>query len=253
MTVFKEKIIPARIEEVWRHLTDAALLTEWFADTDGLKPQGEFVFSFGDGDFFSGHVVEWDAPEFLQIRWKFMGVGPSFNIQYSLRSLGESTRLNVRDEGALTEEEADGLREGWEDFLTRLEGRIRTGQPTRYQWSETINATVSVGKGFSKKTSVAKNAFHDDAWWRSNFPQAHASLETEGDNALRFNVRDEAWNGVATTVKITLRQLEGGAYAEVNHAGWTALPAGRQLAERRRYAQLWTQALRQLEQDAGQG
>jgi uncharacterized protein YndB with AHSA1/START domain len=246
--VFQEKIIPASVEEVWRHLTEGALLREWFADTEGLKPQGDFVFNFGDGDFFSGQVLEWDAPHFLRFKWKFMGVGQTFDIRYMLRRMVEakSTRLTVRDEGALTPEEAEGLVEGWEDFLMRLERRIQTQEPTRYSWSQTINVTALLGK----TASVAIDTFQNQAWWQKNFPETRASLAAANGNALKFDLRDEAWNGVELTVKIALRQCEGAAYAEVNHDGWTTLAPERQIAERRRYAQLWAQALRQLEREA---
>lgn len=244
--VVKEESIPAPVGEVWRHLTDGRLLTGWFADTEGLRPGGEFVFSFGDGDFFSGQVVEWDAPHALHLRWRFMGVGPTYDISYSLSEADGATRLTVRDEGALTRDEADSLAEGWKDFLARLERRVRTNEPTRYLWSETIGCSVFLGQ----HDPAAAETFQNQDWWRVNFPEARVSPDAARDNAAKFDLRDEAWDGAATTVAVTIRQLNGAAYAEINHAGWTALAPDRQVAERRRYARLWAQALRQLERDA---
>lgn len=249
LTVVKEKIIPAGVGDVWRHLTDGALLAGWFADTEGLRPGGEFVFSFGDGDFFSGRVAEWDAPHTLRLEWKFMGAGPTYDIRYTLRQAGDSTRLTVRDEGALTRGEAEGLAEGWDDFLSRLERRVRTGRPARYEWSEAICATALLGR----QAPAAVGTLLNPDWWRANFPDARVAPEAAPGNAAKFNLREEAWGGAATEVAVTIRRFDGAAYAEINHVGWTALPPGRQIAERRRYAGLWAQALRRLERDAESG
>lgn len=246
-TVLKEKVIPASVEEVWSHLTEGALLREWFADTEGLKPDREFVFNFGDGDFFSGRVLEWEPPYFLRLKWKFMGIGQTSDIHYALRRAGHETHLTVRDEGSLTPEEADGLTEGWEDFLLRLKLRIETQTSTRYSWSQAISATASLGH----ETSRATDVFQNQKWWQKNFPETRASLTTANGNALKFTVSDEAWHGVEMPVSITLRQLDGEAYAEISHEGWETLAPERQIAERRRYAQLWAQALQRLEQVTG--
>lgn len=249
LTVVKEKSIPAGVGEVWRHLTDGALLSSWFADTEGLRPGGEFVFGFGDGDFFSGRVAGWDAPEALRLRWRFMGVGPTYDILYSLRPDGDSTRLTVRDEGALTSAEAEGLAEGWEDFLTRLEQRVRTKQPARYEWSETICVTALLGR----HSPAGVETFREQDWWRANFPGARVSFDgAQGDEA-KFSLREEGWDGAATSVDVTVRRLDDAACAEINHVGWTGLAPGRRLAERRRYAGLWAEALQRLERDAGAG
>lgn len=246
LTVVKEKTIPAGVGDVWRHLTDGALLTGWFADTEGLRPGGEFVFSFGDGDFFSGRVTGWDAPHALRLEWRFMGAGPTYDISYTLRRDGASTHLTVRDEGALTSGEAEGLAEGWDDFLARLERRVTTGRPSRYEWSEALCATALLGR----HAPAAVGTLLDQAWWRANFPDARVAPEAAQGDGAKFILRDEAWGGAVTRVAVTVRRIDGAAYAEFNHDGWTALAPGRQIAERRRYAGLWSQALRRLEQGA---
>src|SRR5205823_3337362 len=96
---------------------------------------------FGDGDFFTGIVLNWEAPISLHLSWRFMGVGPEFEVRFSLLSQGEQTEVSVQDHGALTSEEAEGLHQGWEDFLMRLEQVIRTGQNSRYRWTEVISAS----------------------------------------------------------------------------------------------------------------
>jgi uncharacterized protein YndB with AHSA1/START domain len=246
-TVVKEKLIHAEIDEVWSHLTEGELLTEWFADTHDLGPHAEFVFSFGDGDFFAGRVIEWEPPSSLQLTWKFMGVAQSFDIHFSLLPLGESTLLTLRDTGSVTAEEADGLVEGWEDFLMRLVQRIETKQRTRYVWSETIGVGALLGNG----SSLAAKAFQDKAWWLTNFPDAHVSFNYRRSDAATFTISDDAWQGVSTVVKLAVRRLEDCLYIDVRHGGWTMLDASQQIPQRRRYAEFWARALQQLEQEAG--
>src|SRR6185369_9650697 len=246
ITVVKEKFIPARIDEVWKYLTDGILLTEWFATTDGLKPNGSFVFDFGDGDFFSGRVVHWNQPTSLGFTWKFLGVGQTSRIDYSLQSEGDSTFLILRDHGALTPEETVGLDEGWDDFLMRLTRRIETGQPCRYRWSETFGGAAFLGSD----TAIDVDAFGDH-WWRTNFPGVQITPELVQNNALnarRFVLRDAAWGDLTMNVTIRIKDLPGGIWASVTHEGWVKLPESEQLPERRRFAKLWERALRRLEE-----
>jgi len=247
ITVIKEKFIPARIDEVWKYLTDGILLTQWFATTDGLRPNSGFVFDFGDGDFFSGRVVEWHEPTSLGITWKFLGVGQTSRIDYSLQAEGDSTSLILRDHGALTPEEAVGLDEGWDDFLMRLSRRIETGQPCRYRWTETFGGAAFLGR--DSATTVDD---FDDQWWRTNFPGVSVTPDVvqPASNAKRFIVRDDAWGDLAMNVTIRVRHLPGGIWASVSHEGWVKLPESEQLPQRRRFAKLWERALRRLEENA---
>lgn len=250
ITVIKEKFIPAGIDEVWKYLTDGILLTQWFATTDGLKPNGSFVFDFGDGDFFSGRVVQWHEPTSLGFTWKFLGVGQTSRIDYTLKSEGESTSLILRDHGALTPEEALGLDEGWDDFLMRLTRRIETGQPCRYRWSETFGGAAFLGSD----TPITVNDF-DDQWWRTNFPGIQITpdpVQPNASNAKRFIVRDDAWGDLTTTVTLRVRHLPGGDWASVSHEGWIKFPESEQVGERRRFARLWENALRRLEENSVQ-
>ncbi|HKR14756.1 MAG TPA: SRPBCC domain-containing protein [Pyrinomonadaceae bacterium] len=250
ITVVKEKFIPAGIDEVWKCLTDGILLTQWFATTDGLTPDGGFVFDFGDGDFFSGQVVHWQAPTSLGFTWKFLGVGQMSRIDYSLQPEGESTFLVLRDHGALTPEEAVGLDEGWDDFLMRLSRRIETGQPCRYRWTETFGGAAFLGND----TPITVSDF-DDSWWRANFPGIHITpdpVQPNTSNAKRFIVRDDAWSAwgdLTTTATLRVRHLPGGVWASVSHEGWVKFPESEQVGERRRFARLWENALRRLEEN----
>ena len=250
ITVVKEKLIPAGIDEVWKFLTDGPLLTQWFATTDGLKPDGGFVFEFGDGDFFSGRVVEWQKPATLGITWKFLGTGHGSRIDYSLQADGESTFLTLRDNGALTPDEAVGLDEGWDDFLMRLIRRIETGQPTRYRWTETFGGAAFVGH----ESPIEVDAF-DEQWWRTNFPGIHVALDPvqpNESNTKRFIVRDDSWGELTTTATLRVRQLAGSFWATVSHEGWVKFAEAAQLPERRRFARLWERALKRLEENSSQ-
>ena len=251
ITVVKEKFIPAGIDDVWRYLTDGILLTQWFATTDGLRPNGGFVFDFGDGDFFSGEVVQWQEPTRLGFTWKFLGVGQTSRIDYSLQSEGDSTFLILRDHGASTPEEAVGLDEGWDDFLMRLTRRIETGEPCRYRWSETFGGAAFLGSD----SPVTVDDF-DYEWWGQNFPGIPVTpdpVQPSASNEKRFIVRDDtwaAWGDLTTTVTIRVRRMPGGVWASVSHVGWTRFPESEQVGERRRFARLWENTLRRLEENA---
>jgi len=153
---------------------DGAMLTSWFADSAGLRPGGPFHAAFGDGDFFSGMVTEWDPPISLGLEWRFLGVGPSFDIRFSLLPVGDQTELTVTDRGAASVEEASGLREGWEDFLMRCEKLVRTGENSRYRWTETFGGTAYVTQGSAVLPRLA-----DRKLWRAFFPGANTSVHTD--------------------------------------------------------------------------
>jgi len=69
------------VDQVWRFLTEPPLLAQWFADTESFRPDSPFRFDFGDGDFFFGRIQEWDENIFLNLRWKFVAMGPEYEKQ----------------------------------------------------------------------------------------------------------------------------------------------------------------------------
>jgi uncharacterized protein YndB with AHSA1/START domain len=231
--------------EVWQFLTRPELITDWFADCFHMEPGDPFIFDFGDGDFFAGDVVEWVAPEKLHLQWKFAGIGPRFDIVFTLQAANGATILTVTDTGSMSVEEAEGLTEGWADFLSRLESRVRTGEPARYRWSQTIGIAALLDEDVAE---VRATVF-DPAWLEASFGGS-ATVVSATDRELRLRFRGDSWRGSETAATVTLDRIEGKTYLGVVHTGWTELPEAQQIAERARFAMRWRDALGKLESKA---
>jgi hypothetical protein len=174
-----------------------------------------------------------------------MGIGPTYEIRIELATCAIGTRVTVSDRGAISEEEARSLREGWIDFVTRLENAISTGRVTRYQWSETINATALVGQDAARVIA----SLSEQPWWAARFPGAELSVSRiPGGVAAEF--RDPAWRGTSTRAEIAIERHTGMAMLQLRHDGWARLPIEIRLAERRRFAARWADCLAQLEASA---
>lgn len=225
--------------EVWPYLTDPELLAEWFAGTETFAPGEPFRFDFGDGDFFAGRVLGFDPPSRLVLHWKFMAVGPLFEIVYTLEASENGTRLTVQDTGSLSSEEATGLNEGWADFLGRLQGRIETGQPSRYLWNQTIGAGALIEDADASRLA-------DPAWLCDAFGVTPRVERSGSDVVLTFG--SPGWDGKTTQATISVHKVEGRTYVGVVHSGWTDLPETLRIDERRRFANVWAAALAGVEQ-----
>jgi len=228
-------------EEAWRYLTLGALLSSWFADSEDLRPGGPFQFAFGDGDYFSGNVTEWQPSVSLGLEWRFLGVGPSFDIRFSLLPVGEQTELTVQDRGAASVEEAAGLREGWEDFLMRCEKLVRTGENSRYRWTETFGGTA-----FVRDATALWPRLADPSFWRSSFPDAETVIG-QGTQPLEVSFRDSNWGEARTEAELRIAACRGRCCLHLAHRGWGTLPFDSQVGERRRYAARWAALLQQIE------
>jgi uncharacterized protein YndB with AHSA1/START domain len=242
-------VIAAPPEAVWPYLTVDELMGRWFADSAGLGRSRDdvasrhaFRFEFGDGDFFAGTVTEWRAPHVLGLRWRFMAVGPAYDIRLELVPCESGTRVTVTDIGASSASEAESLREGWTDFLARLEKCIRTGQVTRYEWSETISATALVREDDEEIAALLSQP----SWWEARFPGMELMLAAV-PTGVAVEFRDPAWQGASTRAEITVESDPGGRRLQVRHEGWTRLPPDRRIPERRRLAKRWAGTLMRLE------
>lgn len=246
--VVRQQPVPASLEATWRLVTEAPLVSEWFADCRRLAPGEPFRFDFGDGDFFAGRVMAWEAPHHLALTWRFMDVGPSFTIEYDLEENaggedGAGTLVTVHDTGSVTRGEAEGLAEGWTDFLARLAERARTGAPSRYRWSPSIGTAAIVAAPLSSTAAIVG---HGD-WWRAAFPGADVDVLERGAARIVARVAEPGWHGVTTGAALDLLPHGDATYVGIVHGGWDALPAATQVGERRRYAERWAGALKDLE------
>ncbi len=228
----------------WRFLLEPALLAEWFADSIPLgADQGATVdLHFGDGDFFRVTTAAADDMTRLCWTWQFMGVGSSSQVEFLLTEEDGGTRVMVRDRGQYSEAGVGELEEGWADFLSRLQRRIETGTNARYQWSETIGASIVVQASPQK----VLRALRDQTLWNKLFPGTETRIEETGAG-INLEFRRKEWAGQPTTARISLSDGASGLNLSVSHQGWLQLPESCRIAQRRMAAGSWAQALARLE------
>lgn len=230
-------------EEVWRLLTEPAELACWFADVAQNGDKKSFTCNFGDGDFFAGYIKDWDAPKNLGLVWKFMGLGPQYAINFSLSEVEDGVQVSVRDTGALTKNEAESLTLGWQDFFQRLANYARTGENSRYIWSQEISVTAIVDK---LKQPSPVHILPED-WWSQNFPAARVNLLNSDTREAVWQLSQTDWTA-GTTVKVLVEKYNSNWFLTIAHHGWEenfTPPAN--IALRKHYAELWQTALSSFE------
>lgn len=242
-TVTAQQQIPLPVHEVWDHLTKPELLAKWFADTSHLVPGEPVRMDFGDGDFLSGRVVEWDPGISLGLRWRFVGQGPEYDVRYSLLRRKEGTELTVQDRGAITHEEAECLRVGWAEFLLRLNKAVVKNVNTRFNWRKAFMFTYEID---AAKRDALVDALTDPNWYHASLAGVHARIQNCDENELNAIITHEAWGTVETRVRVKLKNIRGAHYAYVTHEGWPQLPGNLAEGERRRFVTVWLNAFAQF-------
>ncbi|MBZ5534297.1 MAG: SRPBCC domain-containing protein, partial [Acidobacteriia bacterium] len=249
LAVIQQVMVPGDAGHCWKYLSDPRLISEWFADTDQIRLKEPVQFAFGDGDYFAGTTLELEEPTFIRLVWKFMGLGGQSDISLFLCPLEDKTEVTVLDRGEYTPRAAKELREGWRDFLSRLERRITTGENSRYRWSPDIciGAVVQCDKLLIVRT------LRDISWWRDAFPHSNPVLLMPGrdDEPVQAIFQEAEWSGQQTEATVEIVARRDGLGISVMHAGWADLPLDIQLDARRRVAALWQHALLKLEHRFG--
>ncbi len=245
LAVIRQVIVPCDVGNCWKYVSDPRLVSEWFADTDQIRLHEPVQFAFGDGDYFAGTILELEEPTFIRLAWKFMGLGGQSDISLFLCPLEDMTEVTVLDRGEYTPRAAKELREGWRDFLSRLEQRITTGENSRYRWSPDICIGAVVQ---CDKLSIART-LRDVSWWRDAFPHFNPVLliPGRGDESVQAIFQEAEWSGQQTEATVEIAARPDELSLSVRHTGWADLPLDIQLDARRRWAALWQHALLELE------
>jgi len=94
MEVTREIVFPDPPDEVWRALTEAEQLEEWFANDVELDPRegGDGVFRWDDGEERRAKVLVAEPGERLVLDWDDQG-----EVEFILEEVEEGTRLLVRE------------------------------------------------------------------------------------------------------------------------------------------------------------
>ena len=94
MEIERDIVFPASPAEVWEALTEAERLEEWFASEASLdlRPGGEGVFRWGDGDERRAVVRELEPEERLVLDWDDGG-----EVVLELEEVEGGTRVRVSE------------------------------------------------------------------------------------------------------------------------------------------------------------
>jgi len=111
-SVRREIVFPEPRESVWRALTEAERLEEWFANEVELdvRPGGSGVFRWGDGSVREAIVEEVDPERRLGFRWRDTeGDEPETLVELTLEEDEAGTRLVVTETPAESAEWGSAL------------------------------------------------------------------------------------------------------------------------------------------------
>lgn len=248
--VVRQRIVHANMEATWSCLTQADKLAQWFGDADSIQLGSTVHLDFGDGDYFVAKILELNHPTDIRLAWRFMGIGQTFDVRVLLAPHAAGTEVTVIDHGSLTLEEVDSLREGWDDFLSRLARFAENGGNARYDWSQTIGIGVILG---ARARRPFPTEMIDRAWLSRRFPDAELEIERPDDDVLTLRFNERVWAGRRTEALLESRSLAPNRlYLGVVHKGWEHLPAESRISERKRYAGLWREVMAGFENDYGE-
>ena len=139
----REIEVDAPIEVVWKALTSAESLSEWFGDSASvdLRPGGSASFGWSEYDDAFDAVVEVvERPSRFSFRWALQSgasVSDSYStlVEFELEATTEGTRVRLTESGfsALPEDVAKSAleenKQGWESELDDLKIYLASIRP----------------------------------------------------------------------------------------------------------------------------
>jgi uncharacterized protein YndB with AHSA1/START domain len=136
-----ERLLRRPPAEVWRALTDREELSSWFP-CDILTAEWKigaslrFVFREGEGDDWTGTVIECDEPNALAFTWG------DETLRFELTGVDGGTRLVLTDELAAAWAARNAA--GWDVCLAHLEGRTTLPDLWSSRFARYVDAFVPV-------------------------------------------------------------------------------------------------------------
>ena len=128
-----ERLLPGPVERVWRYITDASLLPEWYGD--GLiEPREGGRMRLGGGHI-RGVVTQWRPPHALAYSWNVFGPDvevspyPESYLTILLEPRGDEVLLTLTHLPVLPAFERQNAM-GWHTYLDLTEAVVR-GQPVQ--------------------------------------------------------------------------------------------------------------------------
>ncbi len=248
--------VPADVERVWAALTEPVRLAAWFGTPrGGWHDREPWRIDFGDGDFFVVTPLRVTHRRSVEFLWSFLGVSPEQHISWRVAATAEGARITVEDADPVRPPaEIQQMREGWTDFLQRLEGYLRTGRSTRYEWRSDVDGSVDLPLDWDpldpavlyRWLPVTSDGFRP-AWFfivDADGPRRFPLVDwSEREAGVTFTVRVTE-HGAGTTAEVHVQRLADRRRLQFSHRGWRDLgiPDHRAHAMRSRFAAAWTAA-----------
>jgi len=132
------RTIPAAPEVVYRALTNATALREWFCDTALFEATAgsHFYLAWNSGYYATGQVSKLDAPRKLTITWQGRGEPAESEAKVTLAKKKAGTVVTITHEGVGTGKKwgraAEEVTHGWEKGLENLQSVLETGEDQRF-------------------------------------------------------------------------------------------------------------------------
>ncbi|REK18976.1 MAG: SRPBCC domain-containing protein [Actinobacteria bacterium] len=130
MSVLFEHDLPASPDEVFAHLTDEALLVQWWpsgAEANPVEGGSYHLWWDGPGWHLRGRYTTVEPPTNLTFTWEWDHEDtPARRVDIAVSPRGDGSHLVIRHEAG-SEEEGEGYLEGWNHFIGRLEALLERG------------------------------------------------------------------------------------------------------------------------------
>lgn len=248
---------------VWRAITEPACLSRWFGDwLPDPHDEGSARLDFGDGDFFLIEKLTTEPPLRLDYRWRFLGTGPEDAITWRLSPLDIGCVLTVSDlQPERTAAGIQEMKEGWLDFLQRLDRYLETGETTRYAFRQELDGSIELPLPRREAWSALLEPDRQAGWLPLDGPMAQGSrlLLRDGEHPDAFRVARVTWNppeevrlelaagdgAPPMEVRLALGARAGSTLLSFNHRGWeqSAVDESQTRQQRNRFSTLWIRAL----------
>jgi uncharacterized protein YndB with AHSA1/START domain len=255
--------VPVVVERLWSALTKRELVCRWFGDlSEDLVPGAKVRLDFGDADFFAIDNISLSFPTRLTYGWSFLGTGPRDAISWQLDPQSDGCCVvTVTDSEPLRSGEAvSELREGWSDFLERLQRFLANGETSRYDWRRAFEGSIEL-------PTPAKNAWRllfaretlrkwfpfpipgHCAGGPQEFSEESRAVQFQGEFELRCEVRESEWLN-ATCCHLHVESRDCGSILIVSHTGWEDISSNPSycMSQRRAFGERWIHALQQAKQ-----
>jgi hypothetical protein len=209
--------------------------------------------------------VSIQPPHRLSYAWRFLGIGPLDTITWDVSPSKAGALVCVTDsQPGRSAEAARLLRQGWLDFVQRLERMLVHHAGARYDWRREFDGSIEL----SCSPALAWDRLLDNHTVGGWLPVEPATLSEgttfvvglDGEPA-RLEVASVRWTPRArvqvvlthsswahpTECELEIGPRPGGALLSVAHHGWESISSDPdvQLSQRKRFCEFWIDRLQQ--------